>query len=130
MKKIVEKKSPLRRKEMAATKAAARRWYLMDYAKGDPQPGASGVTYSPAAKKAWAKYKDLVQYAAALGRKRGILPIDLTNWVGQAIWTGDVGSVKFRKANSAETVMIPLRFLEWTPSAPAAETFPEMKMAA
>lgn len=117
-------------KEMAAAKAAANRWYLLKGAvKWDPQPGHSGMTFSPAAKKAWEKYKDLVLYAAALGIKQGKLPEDLSQWVGQATWAGDTGSVKFRKGNALEAVQIKVRFLEWSPTAPVTE-YPPLKIAA
>ena len=97
----------------------------------DPQPQPSGYMFSPAAKKAWQKSKDLVVYAAALGIKQGKLPEDLTNWVGQAIWDGDTGNVKFRKSNTLETVTIPVRFLNWTPAPPAVEPgFAGLKLAA
>jgi hypothetical protein len=123
--------SPERKKEITKFKTAGSRWYLMTHAKGDPAPGASGMTFSPLAKKQVAKSADLVQYAAALGRKQGKLPIDLTDWSGTATWNGDTGSVLFSRNRSLEKIRIPLRFLEWTPAAPVDETeYPEMKLAA
>jgi hypothetical protein len=115
-------------KEMAAAKAAMNRWYLMTSAKGDPQSGATAY-WGKGAEKARQKYKDLVLYAAALGIKQGKLPEDLSGWTGQAIWSGDTGSVKFRMGNAWDAVTIPIRFLEWSPEAAAAAPI-EMKAAA
>jgi hypothetical protein len=121
--------SPARKKEITKFKTAASRWYLMDYAKGDPV-APTGVAYAPWAKKANQKQKDLVLYAAALGIKQSLLPVDLEGWVGNAVWEGDAGSVKFRKAGTTTVATVPVRFLEWTPTPPVSEPVFEMQLAA
>ena len=109
------------------------RWYAIDGAKGDPAATTSGFIFNPTAKKIAAKMKDLTQYAAALGRKQGLLPLDMTDWSGTAWFEGDFGAVSFWKNyRTGEPIVIPLRFLTWTP-APAIEESDsdfEMQLAA
>ena len=128
------KPSPERKKEITKFKTAGSRWYLMTYAKGDPAAPSSGVMYSPWAKKAATKMKDIVAYGVALGRKQGKLPLDMTNWSGKAWWNGDVGTVQFTENYTTNPpVEIAVRFLEWKPAPPIVEIDEpafEMKMAA
>lgn len=108
-------------KEQRAQRQALSRWYLLNGAKGDPWPPPTALPFSPAAKKARQKHNDLVLYAAALGQKQGRLPEMMTGWQGHASWNGDVGNVTFVSVNESGTpaVVIPVRFLEWSPTAEA-----------
>ena len=111
------------KKEMTAAKAAASRWYsLGSGAVGAPQSKTGSGFYSPMMKKVKQKADDLVLYAAALGQKQGLLPVDMSEWSGSAWWEGDNGVVTFSLPGPWNPVKIPVRFLEWSPAAAIEET--------
>lgn len=112
---------PWIKKEMANAKRAGSARYFL----GSSAVGASGsiggfsVSFGRSDK---IKAEKLVIYAAALGQKQGILPVDMSKWAGSACWSGDAGVVSFSQAGSPfDPVKIPVRFLEWSPAEPIEE---------
>ena len=81
-------------------------------------------------KKAKQKADDLVLYAAALGQKQGVLPVDMSEWAGTAWWEGDNGVVTFSLPGPWAPVKIKVRFLEWSPAPAIEETIEDEPAAA
>jgi hypothetical protein len=128
MKKQWLPKTPWLRNEMIAAKAALSKWYRLVGAHGDP--GLPERSYRSRGARWENERIDWPLYAAALGRKRGILPDDLSRWTTEVTFDGYDPVVKFycqgaafykpkgrRKALNLP-IAIKLENMFWTPEAP------------
>lgn len=92
-------KSKWLRNGMIAHKAALSKWYRLGEAKGDPRVGNMPAWQRIGPNRTRLEFEDWTMYAAALGRKRGILPLDLTDWYSEiarsADWRGGDPVVRF-----------------------------------
>lgn len=106
--------SPLRRRELAQDRRQLRAPQQVN--------GFDPSWLHETTERGEKRRRDLVLYAAALGQKRGDLPLDLREW--QAIPFRDAdesaGRVEFLPPNNLNRarVIVSVRFLNWKPDAP------------